>query len=351
MKTNFFKLFTIISVIVAFTFSLSSQNLKGVELTGSGATFPEPLYKKMFDEYNKSTGAKVNYQGIGSGGGIKQLTEKVTDFGGTDAFMSDAEMKKTGADIIHIPTCIGAVVVTYNLPGNPKLKMSSEVIADIFLGKIVKWNDPKIVAENTGVKLPDLKISTVHRSDGSGTTFVFTDYLSKVSKEWKEKVGTDKSPKWLTGLGGKGNPGVAGLVTQIPGSVGYVELIYALQNKMAFADVKNKSGNYVTPSLKTSSLSADIALPDDTRISITDTDSKDGYPISSFTWLILYKEQNYNNRTETNAKAVTNLAWWVIHEGQKYPEKLDYAPLPKAAVEKSEKLLKSVAYNGKPILK
>jgi len=336
-------------MVMGLNLGLNAQ--KNIEITGSGATFPEPLYKKMFDEYNKSTGTKVNYQGIGSGGGIKQLTEKVTDFGGTDAFMSEDEMKKTGADVLHIPTCIGSVVVTYNIPGNPKLKMTSDIIADIFLGKITDWSDKKIAAENKDVKLPKLKISVVTRSDGSGTTYVFTDYLSKASSEFAEKVGKDKAPKWPVGLGGKGNPGVAGLVNQVPGSVGYVELIYAAQNKMMFADVKNKSGNYITPSLKSSSLAADVDLPADTRVSITNTDAKDGYPIASFTWLIFYKEQNYNNRTLTQAESLVNMLKWIIGDGQKIPETLDYGALPKAAVLASEKLIKSVTYNGKPIVK
>ena len=342
----------ILSVLLIFVTSIFLNAQSRVELTGSGATFPEPLYKKMFDEYNKKTGVKVNYQGIGSGGGIKQLTQKVTDFGATDAFMNEKELSAAGADIIHIPTCIGAVVVTYNIPGVKKsLKMTPDVISDIFMGKIKKWNDRKIRSINSGVQLPNLAISVVHRSDSSGTTFVFTDYLSKVSKEWNEKVGTNKSPNWPTGIGGKGNPGVADLVNKVPGSIGYVELIYALQNKMSYADVKNKSGKYITPSLKTASIAANISMPDDTRVSITDTGAKEGYPISTFTWLICYKEQNYNNRNMESAEAVANMLWWVIHEGQSIPEKLDYASLPEAAVKKSENLLKQVVFNGKPILK
>jgi phosphate transport system substrate-binding protein len=346
---NFKAILTLLSI---FTVSLMMNAQSTVELTGSGATFPEPLYKKMFDDYNKKTGVKVNYQGIGSGGGISQLTSKVTDFGATDAFMSADELKTAGAEIIHIPTCIGAVVITYNLPGvTEKIKMTPDLIADIFLGKITKWNDPKIAAENKGIKLPNLAISTVHRSDSSGTTYVFTDYLTKVNKEWKEKIGTNKTPNWPAGIGGKGNPGVADLVTKVPGGVGYVELIYALQNKMAYADVKNKSGNFITPSLKTASIAANITIPDDTRVSITDTDAKDGYPISTFTWLILFAEQNYNNRKVEAATAVVNMMWWLIHEGQANNEQLNYATLPAAAVVKAEKLLKQVAFNGKPILK
>jgi phosphate transport system substrate-binding protein len=349
MKVSFLvKILAVISIMAGFSISLSAQ---AVELNGAGATFPDPLYKKMFDEYNKKTGVKVNYQGIGSGGGIKQLTEKTIDFGGTDAFMSDDEISKTGAAIIHIPTCEGAVVVTYNLPGSPKLKLTGDIISDIFLGKITKWDDKKIVKENKNVKLPDLTISVVHRSDSSGTSYVFTDYLTKVSKEWAEKVGTNKSPNWPAGLGGKGNPGVSEYVKQIPGSIGYVELVYVLQNKMPYADIKNKSGNFITPSLESVSLATNVKLPADTRISITDTDAKNGYPISTFTWLILYKEQNYNNRNVEVTSALVKMLSWIITDGQSIPKTLDYAPLSKAAVDASTKLIKSVTYNGKPIVK
>jgi phosphate transport system substrate-binding protein len=322
------------------------------ELTGSGATFPEPLYRKMFDEYNKKTGVKVNYQGIGSGGGIKQLSDKVTDFGATDAFMNEAELKAAGADVIHIPTCLGAVVVCYNVPGvQSGLKLTPEIVAGLFLGKIVKWNDPAIAAANKGVTLPDLTVSVIHRSDSSGTSYVFTDYLTKVSPEWKDKVGMNKSPNWPAGIGGKGNPGVADLVQKIPGAVGYVELVYASQNKISFADVKNKSGSFVTPSLKSVSVAAAVSLPDDTRVSITDTTAKDGYPISTFTWLILYKDQKYSSRSQASGKATVDMLWWLIHDGQQYTEALNYSSLDKGVVQKAEKLLKSVTYGGATFLK
>ena len=322
-----------------------------VELLGSGATFPLPVYQKMFNEYNKLTGARVNYQGIGSGGGIKQITEKTVDFGATDAFLSDDELKKVGSDIVHIPVCLGAVVLSYNVPGNPKLKLTPEIISEIFLGKITKWNDAKIGKENPNAKLTDLAISVISRSDGSGTTFVFTDYLSKASNEWNTKVGTGKSVTWPVGISGKGNPGVAGLISQISGSIGYIELIYAVQNKMSYADVKNNSGNYITPSLESTSKAAQIDIPADTRVSITDTDAKEGYPISSLTWIILYKEQKYNNKKELNAQVLVDLLWWMTHEGQSIATSLDYAVLPKSAVEKTEALLKSITYNKMAVKK
>jgi phosphate transport system substrate-binding protein len=351
MKIIFRAFLTFLFVFTAII-PLLAQGSGNTELTGSGATFPEPLYRKMLDEYHKKTGIKVNYQGIGSSGGIKQLTDRVTDFGGTDAFMTAEEMKIAGADIIHIPTSIGAVAVVYNLPGlKSGLHLTPEIISAIFLGKISKWNDPAMAAENKGIRLPDLNISVVHRSDGSGTTFVFTDYLSKANREWKEKVGANKSPNWPAGIGGKGNPGVADLVSKIPGSIGYVELVYAVQNKMAYADIKNKSGNYITPSLKSASLAADIPIADDTRVTITDTEAKEGYPIASFTWIILYKEQNYNKRSAAAASSLVNMLWWLVHEGQQYNEQLQYARLKQSVIDKCEKLLKSVTYDGRKILK
>lgn len=322
------------------------------ELIGAGATFPQPLYSKMFDSYNKQFGIMINYQGIGSGGGIKQLTNKTVDFGGTDAFMTDKELKDAGAPVLHIPTCLGAVAVTYNLPGNPKLKLSPDVIADLFLGNIRKWNDPKIAALNKDVKLPDLAVSVVHRADGSGTTHIFSEYLTKANKEWREKIGTGKSLNWPQGqIGQKGNPGVAGYVKQTPGAVGYVELIYALQNKMSFADVRNKAGKFIEPTIKSVSAAANVKIPNDTNVSLTDTEAPDGYPISGLTWLIFYKEQSYGGRNKERAENLAKLLWWMIHEGQKYVEPLQYSPLSKEAVTQSEKIIKSMTFAGAPLLK
>ncbi len=324
---------------------------KNVELIGAGATFPYPLYSKMFDVYHKEYGVKVNYQAIGSGGGIRQLINKTVDFGGSDAIMTAKELAEASAPILHIPTCAGAVVITYNLPGNPPLRFTPDVIADIFLGKIRKWNDRRLSEVNPGVKLPDTSITVVHRSDGSGTTFIFSDYLSKVGKEWKEKVGAGTSLNWPTGLGGKGNPGVAGLVQQTPGSIGYVELIYALQNKMPYGMVKNKKGRFVTATLTSITLAAEINLPADMKVSLTDTDVPEGYPISGFTWILVYKNQSYGDRTEARAKELVKLLWWMTHEGQKYTEPLEYAPLSKKAVEKTEKLVKDITYKSSVLMK
>ena len=335
----------IVAVALGLLFTAPAE---AQELLGAGATFPYPLYSKMFDAYHKDKGVKINYQAIGSGGGIRQLINKTVDFGGTDAFMSDEKLKEL-APIIHIPTCLGAVSVTYNLPAMPELKFTPDVLADIFLGTITKWNDPRMQKINSGIKLPDMKIVVVHRSDGSGTTFIFTDYLAKISTAWQDKVGRGKSVNWPAGLGAKGNPGVAGLVKQLPGSIGYVELIYALQNSMPVGAIQNKKGNFVKPSLESTNLAANVAIPDDTRVFLTDTDAEAGYPIAGFTWIIVFKEQNYNQRSLEKAKEVTKLLTWMTHAGQKYVEPLDYAPLPKAAVEKAEVLIKSITYNGKPL--
>ncbi|MBD3243643.1 MAG: phosphate ABC transporter substrate-binding protein PstS [Chitinivibrionales bacterium] len=320
-----------------------------VELLGAGATFPYPLYSKMFDVYHKQYGAKINYQSIGSGGGIRQLESKTIDFGATDAFMSDEKLASAPAEILHVPTCLGAVVVTYNLPGNPSLKLTADVLADIFLGKITKWNDKRIAALKEGVKLPGLRIVVVHRSDGSGTTFIFTDYLCKVSDVWKEKVGMGKSVKWPTGLGAKGNEGVSGLVKQTKGSIGYCELAYALHNNMPQASIKNKSGKFISPDIASISAAAEVEIPSHTRTSLTNTAAEDGYPLSSFTWLNFYKEQQYDKRDQAKAQELLKLIWWMIHDGQKYAEPLEYAPLSDKAVAKAEAILQSVTYAAKPV--
>jgi phosphate transport system substrate-binding protein len=321
------------------------------EIIAAGATFPYPLYSKMFDAYNKEYGMKVNYQGIGSSGGIKELTNKTVDFAGTDAFMTDAEINKAGAPIVHVPTCIGSVVLTYNIKGVTALSLSQSVLADIFLGKISKWNDPRIVKLNPKAKLPDLPIAVIHRSDGSGTTSIFTDFLAIVSPEWKSKVGAGKTVNWPAGLGAAKNSGVAGMVQKVPGSIGYVELAYAMENKMPVALIENKSGKFIKPTLESTSLAAMGTIPDDTRVSLNNTSDPKGYPIAGFTWVVLYKDQNYSGRTMDQAKSVVTLISWMTHEGQKFTSPLLYAPLPNEVVKKAEKLLKSITHNGKPVSK
>ncbi len=323
---------------------------KGLTLTGAGATFPYPLYSKMFNEYNKITGVKVNYQAIGSGAGIRQLLSRTVDFGASDAYVSDAELKEFKSEIVHIPVVAGAVVLTYNLPGISHLRLSPGVLSDIFLGKITRWNDTAIQGLNPNLKLPGMKIVVVHRSDGSGTTFIFSDYLSKVSKEWKEKVGRGKALRWPVGLGGKGNPGVAGLIKQIPGAIGYVELTYALSNNMPVASVQNRSGKFIKPSVESVSKASEVALPQDMRVSLTNTNAPYGYPISGFTWILVYRNLADGNLTITKAEELWKLLWWMTHNGQKFAKPLYYAPLSQKALKMTEKLLNSLNYNGKPLV-
>ncbi len=321
------------------------------EIAGAGATFPYPLYSKMFTEYNTKTGIKVNYQSIGSGGGIKQLSAKTVDFGASDAFLKEEDMKTMGADVIHVPTCLGAVVLTYNIPGNPKLKLTPATLGGIFSGTIKKWNDPKIMADNAGASLPDKDIMVVHRSDGSGTTAIFTDYLVKVSPEFAALVPkAGKEVKWPVGVGGKGNEGVAGQVKSTEGALGYVELAYAQQNNMPMADMKNAAGNFVSATLASIAASSNVEIPADTRIALNNSPAADAYPITSFTWLLIYKEQNYGGRSMEKAKAVTKLIWWMIHDGQEFNEALQYGKLGTKAVAAGEANLKSVTFDGKPVL-
>jgi phosphate transport system substrate-binding protein len=319
-------------------------------LTGAGATFPAVLYSKWFDEYLRLTNVQVNYQAIGSGGGIKAIQDQTTDFGASDGPMTDDQLKEAkGGEILHVPMTLGATVVTYNLPELPastKLRFTGDTIAGIFLGTITKWSDPKLKADNPGVTLPDKEIVTVHRSDGSGTTFNFTDYLSAVSVDWKAKVGTSTTVNWPNGLGGKGSEGVTGEVKQTPYAIGYVELIYALQNKLGYGLVKNKAGQFVEPSLEGVSAAAagaaDSAAPD-LRISIVNAEGEKSYPISTFTWILAYKTMT----DEAKAIALSRLLWWGLHDGQKFSSDLGYAPMPEEMIKKAEDKVKAITVNGK----
>lgn len=304
-------------------------------LTGAGATFPNPIYTKWFDAYAKETGIRINYQSIGSGGGIRQFTEGTVGFGATDGPMTDEQIAAINGNVIHIPTVIGAVVVTYNLPGlaGTKLKLDSQAIADIFMGRLTKWNDQRLAKLNPGVSLPDRDIIVVHRSDGSGTTYVFVDYLSKVSPEWQKRVGTATSVNWPVGLGGKGNEGVTQQVKQTEGALGYVELIYAISNKLPYASVKNAAGNFVEANLQSATAAAaGVTLKPDTdfRVSITDAPGAQAYPISSYTWLLIRKE----GQDPAKAKAIWNFVEWMIGpEAQRMAADLHYAPLPVPVIE------------------
>ena len=318
-------------------------------LTGAGATFPYPLYSKMFDVYDGATGVRVNYSSIGSGGGIKALTDKTVDFGASDAYLTDEEEAAMGAPVLHIPTCIGAVVLSYNVEGKPALRLDGATVAAIFLGTIKKWNDPDIVSLNPGVTLPDLPITVVHRSDGSGTTSIFTSYLSAVSPDWKSAVGSGKSVRWPVGSGGNGNDGVAGMIAQNKGAIGYVELVYAEQSAMPVASLRNSSGAFISPSLASSAAAATGTLPDDLRVMIVNSPAPDAYPISALTWILVYKEQQYAGRSLQQAQALRNMLMWVLTDGQSVNESLYYAKLPHAAVEKALTLVNSMTYGGATI--
>lgn len=320
-------------------------------LLGAGSTFVYPLFSKMFAEYNTETGLKVNYQSIGSGGGILQLTNKTVDFGDSDAPLNTEQSTKIGVPVLHIPMCSGAVAISYNLPDlKDTLKLTPTVLTQLFAGTITKWNDKAIAAINPSVKLPDLPVVISHRSDGSGTTNIFTTYLMKVdSADWG-KVGKGSSVNWPVGIGGKGNEGVAGTIKQTPGALGYVELAYAMQNRMAFAKMQNKSGNYIAPSVASTTAAGNVQIPADSKVSLSNTDAADGYPISGLTWALIYQEQNYNGRSLDRATKLVKLLWWNIHDGQKFAEPLFYAPLPANAVTVAEAILKSATYDGKPIL-
>jgi phosphate transport system substrate-binding protein len=299
-------------------------------LTGAGATFPNPIYTKWFDAYYKKTGVQINYQSIGSGGGIRQFTEGTVDFGASDGPMNESQIAAVNGNVLHVPTVLGAVVVTYNLPsiGETKLRLDGNALVDIFMGRITKWNDPKLAKLNPGVKLPDLDLVVVHRSDGSGTSYIFTDFLNKFSREWRDKVGFATSVNWPVGLGGKGNEGVTQQIKQTEGAIGYVELIYALSNGLGFAQIQNSAGKFIEPSLASvSSAAASAKLKPDTdfRVSITNPPGDDAYPIASFTWLLIQKDA----KDAAKAKLIKDfLTWMITPEAQKMAEELKYAALP-----------------------
>ncbi len=313
-------------LLLAFAVLLAHPASAQMLINGAGATFPYPIYSKWFNSYAKvDPSVRFNYQSIGSGGGQKQILAETVDFGASDGPMSDANLAKAPRPLWHIPTVAGAVVISYNLPGDPKLKLDGPTLAGIFLGHITKWNDPAIAGQNPGASLPDQNIVVVHRSDGSGTSYIFTDYLSSVSPEWKEKVGKNTSVSWPAGLGGKGNEGVSGQVKQVPGAIGYIELAYAMQNKLPYADMKNSSGNYVTPSI--ASITAALAtatIPDDFRFSMVNPPGADAYPIAGTTWLLVYSQQT----DAAKGRKLVEFLRWAFTDGEKMASDLLYAPLP-----------------------
>jgi len=341
------------AALLALGVALSSAmaaSAQTVALVGAGATFPFPLYSKWSEVYVAERGVQINYQSIGSGGGIRQFIAKTVDFGASDGPMTDEQIAQAGGRVLHIPMVAGAVVPVYNVPGvGPGLNFTPEVLAGVFLGKVTKWNDPQIVQANPKAALPSADIVVVHRSDGSGTTAIWVNYLSKMSGEWKQQVGEGTSVNWPTGLGGKGNEGVAGLVRQTPNSLGYVELAYALTNKMTLGSVRNKSGQFVPPSLSSTTRAMEGALasiPADYRVFFTNPDGKDAYPIAGFTWILVYGDQ----ADPVKGKALVEFLWWATHEGQKYAPTLLYAPLPKSLVTRIEQTLRTVTSRGTPVL-
>lgn len=352
-----FQFFTIAILAIALATSCADQSKKKTSskaktITAAGATFPQPFYNKIFKAYTKEKGLLVTYGGIGSGGGIRSLKDKIVDFGASDAYLSDEKMKNMPMPVLHIPTCLGAVVAAYNLPEKPELKFTSEIMEGIFMGQITQWNDPKIAKANPEASLPNLDITVVYRSDGSGTTYIFSDYMCKVSQKWNNEIGRGKALQWPTGIGAKGNPGVAGTISQTKGAIGYIGSEYAFAMGIQMASIQNKTGHFILPSVESVSAAAKGEMPADTRVSLTNTYAVDGYPISSFTWLILYQEQNYNKRSFDQAKQTLQLIDWMISpEAQKVTTKVHYAPLPDAAVSKAKEVLKKVCYDGVRIIK
>ena len=337
------------TVLLAIAIFAGSTPVMAQSLTGAGATFPNPIYTKWFDAYNKKTGVQINYQSIGSGGGIRQFTEGTVDFGATDGPMNESQIQAVNGNVLHVPTVLGAVAVTYNVPGleSTKLKFDGNVLVEIFMGRITRWNDPKIAALNPGVKLPASDLIVVHRSDGSGTTYIFTDFLNKFSREWRDRVGYATSVNWPVGLGGKGNEGVTQQVKQTEGAIGYVELIYALSNNLPYAAIKNAAGQFVEPSLPSvtaAAASAKLKADTDFRVSITNPPGAEAYPIASFTWLLVHKD----TKDAAKAKVIKDfLAWMLTGEAQQMAAELKYAPLPKEVVALVQTRLQTLKAGGK----
>lgn len=352
MKKIFLSVMTLLLAVVVVSCGSNAVNngRKAQELSGAGATFPLPFYNVIFEEFAQKNGDAVAYGGIGSGGGVRNLRDKIVDFAASDAFLTDKEMSEMNA-VIHVPTCMGAVVLAYNLDGVEELNLSGNVIAEIFAGNIKMWNDERLVALNPGVNLPAESIIPVFRSDGSGTTFVFTDYLTKVSPMWKEKYGAGKSVNFPSGQAAKGNPGVAGVIKQTKNSIGYVGSEYAFAQKIPYARIENQRGELVEPTAESISAAASGEIPADTRCSITNSDAEGAYPISTFTWMIIYKEQNYSDRTKEQAVATLDLLKYILSdEAQNITSVVHYAPLPAKAKELSMTNLKLVTYDGVAVL-
>ena len=348
-------LFLLIPILSYSCINGTSNSMSGSSrstISGAGATFPYPYYNIIFRDFMRANdNYTVNYGAIGSGGGIRSLRDHSVDFGASDAFLNQSELESMNGEIIHIAACMGGVVMAYTLEGVDSLRLTGELVSDIYLGKINRWNDPRLLADNPNVNLPDLEITPVYRSDGSGTTFNFSEYLSVASKEWNDVMGIGKSLKWPAGIAAKGNPGVAGIVQQTEGAIGYIGSEYSLTLKLPTAKLKNRAGNYVDATLETISAAANVELPDDMRATITDSDDPDAYPISIFTWLLLYKDQSYNNRTKEDAADLVKLLNYIISPaGQRVAAQINYAPLSSQALEKNRNLIEQINYRGESII-
>jgi phosphate transport system substrate-binding protein len=348
----------VLKAALASAVAFGAAAAQNVDITGAGATFPAPLITAMADEYREETGGRVtiNYQSIGSGGGIQQFLEQTVMFGATERFLTDEQLAEveeaTGGTAFNMPVTLGDVVPTYNLPGiETGVVFTGEVLADLFLGNIVVWNDPALQELNPDIELPFLPVSIVHRSDGSGTTAIWTDYLSKVSEEWAERVGFGTSVNWPLGIGGNGNEGVAGVVQNTPGALGYNSLVYATLNDISYGFVVNSSGNIIEPSLAATTAAADTEIAPDTRVSLTNTDNPDGYPIAGFAWLLVYENLDQNNAISNREQAeeLVRFSYWVLTEGQELAEPLDFAPLPESVVDLALDMVRQMKWQGEPI--
>jgi phosphate transport system substrate-binding protein len=353
MKNQIIILLAIVALAAASCGSgPSTGKADKVTLSAAGATFPQPFYNLAFKKHNEAGGPLINYGGIGSGGGIKSLRDQIVDFGATDAYLSDAELAEMPGEVVHIPTCIGAVVIAYNLPGVKGLQLTPALLEGIFLGTIKTWNDPQITAVNPEITMPAMDITVVYRSDGSGTTYIFSDYMSKVSAVWNEEMGTGKALNWPSGIGAKGNPGVAGTISQSQGTIGYIGFEYAYAQNIPMARVMNSSGIFIEPTLDSFTAAADVDMPADTRVMITNSPNSEAYPITSFTWIIMYREQAYGRHSREAAEAaVKTVKWLTGPEAQAIATSVHYAPLPQNAVDQAAIVLKGITFDGEPLLK
>jgi phosphate transport system substrate-binding protein len=337
-----------IVLIGTIWFWLGAQVQAQEIISGAGATFPGPFYGKLISEYHKLSKTRVDYQRVGSGAGVNMLLEQKVDFGASDIFLSNADIEQIQAPIVHIPTCIGAVAIITNLPGRPKLNLDSSLLAELLTGKIANWSDGRLNASNAMHDLPDLEVTVIHRSDSSGTTFILTDYLNKTNLRWSSLVGRGKKVTWPAGMGLQGNAGVSDMVSKVPGSIGYVSLNFALERSLAVAAIKNRSGRFIMPTQTSASLAADMPLPEDGRLLITDTAAPGGYPISAFTYILAYREQAYGHRSPAKKEALVHFLTWIANQGQQYAAALHYAPLPDEAVRCAMRAIGTITYNGRP---